>query len=75
MIKILFIAFDKLIFDWYGRLYLFDKLMKWTKDNLKETYIPYLNKDYDAQKEERNVPYVNLIEVNNKGEDITALAN
>jgi len=89
----------KLIFDWYGRLYLFDiqndpyeknnlakqlpdktndlfdKLMKWTKDNVQETYIPYLNKDYDAQKEERNVPFVNLVEAYENGEDIAALAN
>ena len=89
----------KLIFDWYGRLYLFDiqndpyeknnlskqlpektndlfdKLMKWTKGNVKETYIPYLNKDYDAQKEERNVPFVNLIEAYEKGENIVEIAN
>lgn len=89
----------KLIFDWYGRLYLFDiqndpyeknnlakqlpektndlfdKLMKWTKNNVKETYIPYLNKDYDAQKEERNVPFVNLVEAWNKGEDVAGIAN
>jgi hypothetical protein len=49
--------------------------MKWTKDNVKETYIPYLNKNYDAQKEERSVPFVNLIEAYNTGEDIAALAN
>jgi arylsulfatase A-like enzyme len=89
----------KLIFDWYGRLYLFDiqndpyeknnlakqlpdktndlfdKLMTWTKSNVKETYIPNLNKEYDAQKEERNVPFVNLIEAYNTGENIAALAN
>ena len=87
------------IFDWFGRLYLFDiqkdpyeknnlakqlpdrtndlfeKLMNWTKDNVKETYIPYLNKDYDAQKEERNVPFVNLVEAWNKGENIAEMAN
>ncbi|MFY0626841.1 MAG: sulfatase [Reichenbachiella sp.] len=89
----------KLIFDWYGRLYLFDiqndpyeknnlakqlpektndlfdQLMKWTKDNVRETYVPYLNKDYDAQKEERNVPFVNLVEAWKKGEDIAKMAN
>lgn len=89
----------KLIFDWHGRLYLFDiqndpyeknnlakqmpdltnalfdKLMRWTKDNIKETYIPYLNKDYDAEKEERDVPFVNLRETWNKGEDVAGIAN
>ena len=89
----------KLIFDWHGRLYLFDiekdpyeknnlakqkpeltndlfdKLMKWTKDNVKETYLPYLNKDYDAQKEERDVPFVNLVEAWEKGENIAEIAN
>jgi arylsulfatase A-like enzyme len=89
----------KLIFDWYGRLYLFDiendpyeknnlakqlpdktndlfdKLMTWTKSNVKETYIPYLNKEYDAQKEERNVSFVNLIEAYNTGENIAEQAN
>ena len=89
----------KLIFDWFGRLYLFDiqndpyeknnlakqlpdktndlfdKLMKWTRNNVQETYIPYLNKDYNAQKEERNVPFVNLVEAYENGEDIAALAN
>tara|TARA_R110002050_G_scaffold300813_1_gene473322 strand:+ start:1488 stop:3221 length:1734 start_codon:yes stop_codon:yes gene_type:complete len=89
----------KLIFDWYGRLFLFDiekdpyeknnlakqmpevtndlfhKLMQWTKENVKETYLPYLNKDYDTLKEERDVPFVNLVEAWRKGEDIAALAN
>ena len=54
---------------------LFDKLMKWTKSNVKETYTPYLNKKYDAQKEERNVSFVNLIEAYNKGENIAEQAN
>jgi len=89
----------KLIFDWYGRLYLFDiqndpyeknnlaiqlpertndlfeKLMIWTKNNVNETYKPYLNKDYDAQKEARAVPFVNLVEAYNNGEDIAEMAN
>jgi len=89
----------KLIFDWFGRLYLFDiqndpyeknnlakqmpdrtndlfdKLMKWTKDNVNETYKPFLNKEYDAQKEERNVPFVNLIEAYKNGDDIAVMAN
>ena len=54
---------------------LFDKLMKWTKNSVKETYIPYLNKDYNEQKEERDVPFVNLVEAYKNGEDIAALAN
>jgi len=54
---------------------LFDKLMKWTENNVKETYKPYLNKDYDAQKEERDVPFVNLVEAYKKGKDIASLAN
>ncbi len=89
----------KLVFDWYGRLYLFDiqndpyeknnlakqmpvrtndlfdKLMKWTKDNVKETYIPYLNKEYNAQKEERQVPFVNLIEAYENGINVAEIAN
>ncbi len=89
----------KLIFDWYGRLFLFhiekdpyeknnlakqmpeltndlfDKLMKWTKDNVKDTYKPYLNKDYQADKEERNVPFVNLVEAWKKGENIAEISN
>jgi arylsulfatase A-like enzyme len=88
----------KLIFDWYGRLFLFniqkdpyeksnlakqmpdktndlfDKLMQWTTDNVKETYRPYLNKEYEAEKEERDVPFVNLVEAWNKGEDIAKIA-
>ncbi|NND16627.1 MAG: sulfatase [Eudoraea sp.] len=89
----------KLIFDWYGRLYLFDiqkdpyeknnlakqmpdrtndlfdKLMRWTKDSVKETYRPYLNKEYAAEKEERSVPFVNLIETWNEGENVAETAN
>lgn len=89
----------KLIFDWYGRLYLFDiqndpyeknnlakqlpdktndlfdKLMQWTQNNVKPTYLPYLNKDYDAQKEERNVPFVNLVAAWEKGGNVAVLAN
>lgn len=89
----------KLIFDWYGRLHLFDiekdpyeqenlakrlpkltnglfdKLMKWTEDNVKETYHPYLNEEYNAKKEERNVPFVNLVEAWKKGEDVAEISN
>jgi len=54
---------------------LFDKLMKWTKDNVKETYIPYLNKEYNAQKEECQVPFVNLIKAYEKGIDVVEIAN
>ncbi|SVD67339.1 uncharacterized protein METZ01_LOCUS420193, partial [marine metagenome] len=54
---------------------LFDKLMKWTKNNVKETYIPYLNKDYNEQKEERDVPFVNLVEAWKEGENIAEMAN
>lgn len=89
----------KLIFDWYGRLYLFDvqndpyekknlakqmpdrtnrlfdKLMQWTMDNVDQTYIPYLNKDYDPQKEERDLPFVNLVEAWKRGEDVVEMAH
>jgi len=89
----------KLIFDWHGRLFLFDiekdpyeknnlakqmpeltndlfdKLMKWTKDKVKETYKPYLNKDYQSEIEERDVPFVNLPEAWNKGENIAEMAH
>ena len=89
----------KLIFDWYGRLSLFniqkdpfeknnlakqlpektndlfDKLMKWTKGNVKETYTPYLNTAYDASKEERTVPFVNLVEAYENGENIAEKSN
>jgi hypothetical protein len=34
-----------------------------------------LNKDYNEQKEERDVPFVNLVEAYKNGEDIAALAN
>jgi arylsulfatase A-like enzyme len=89
----------KLIFDWYGRLFLFDiekdpyeknnlakqmpeltndlfdKLMQWTKDNVKDTYKPYINKDYEADKEERDVPFVNLVKAWKKGENVIELAH
>ncbi len=89
----------KLIFDWHGRLYLFniqedpyeknnlakqmpgltnemfDTLMKWTEDSVKETYRPYLNPDYNAQKEERSVPFVNLVEAWRKGDNVAAISN
>jgi len=48
--------------------------MQWTKDNVKETYLPYLNMDYDAQKEERSVPFVNLFEAWGRSEDIARIA-
>ena len=89
----------KLIFDWYGRIflfdiekdpfeknnlakkkpellnYLFDKLMRWTEKNVKNTYKPYLNKDYNANLEERDVPFINLINAWQKDKNIAELAN
>lgn len=89
----------KLIFDWHGRLFLFDiekdpyeknnlakqmpeltndlfdKLMQWTKDNVKDTYKPYINKDYEADKEERDVPFVNLVKAWKKGENVIEMAH
>ena len=88
----------KLIFDWYGRLFLFDiekdpfeknnlakqkpkltndlfdKLMRWTKNNVKDTYKPYLNKDYQANLEERDVPFINLVKAWKKDKNIAELA-
>jgi hypothetical protein len=37
--------------------------------------IPYLNKDYNEQKEERDVPFVNLVEAWKEGENIAEMAN
>ena len=89
----------KLIFDWYGRIflfdiekdpfeknnlakkkpkllnYLFDKLMRWTEKNVKNTYKPYLNKDYHANLEERDVPFINLLKAWQKDKNIAELAN
>lgn len=77
----------KLIFDWYGRVYLynieqdpyekinlasqlpkvkdtlFNKLMDWLKLNVNQRYWLSFNKDYDAGREARKTPFVNLFSV------------
>ncbi|MGB5820314.1 MAG: sulfatase [Saonia sp.] len=77
----------KLIFDWYGRVYLynieqdpyekidlasqlpkvkdmlFNKLMDWLKLNVDQRYWPSFNEDYDAGREVRKTPFVNLFSI------------
>lgn len=89
----------KLIFDWYGRLKLFNistdihednnlakqmpektnemfsKLMGWIQANVKTTYWPKLNPEYDASKEVRDVPFVNLMEIYEKGGNVAQSAH
>ena len=89
----------KLIFDWHGRLSLyniaedrseinnlakqmpgktdelFGKLMSWLETNVKQTYWPYLNPDYNPLKEAHDVPFVNLVEVYRNGGDVVAKSN
>ncbi len=89
----------KLIFDWYGRLKLFnikediseknnlakqmpeltnklfDELMVWLNKNVKKTYWPTLNPDYNAANESHDVPFVNLVEIYNNGGDVALKAN
>ena len=89
----------KLIFDWHGRLSLyniaedrseinnlakqmpgktdelFEKLMNWLDANVKQTYWPYLNPDYNPLKEAHDVPFVNLVEVYRNGGDVVAKSN
>lgn len=54
---------------------LFAKLMTWLDENVAETYLPYLNPDYNAEKEARPVPFVNLVEAYKAGENVAELAN
>ena len=49
--------------------------MCWTKKNVKNTYKPYLNKDYQANLEERDVPFINLVKAWEKDKNIAELAN
>ncbi len=89
----------KLIFDWHGRLKLFNlaedlsetdnlakempektnelfaKLMDWMKVNVKETYWPKPNPDYNPAKEAHDVPFVNLVEIYKAGKDVPSDSN
>jgi arylsulfatase A-like enzyme len=89
----------KLIFDWYGRLRLFNlnediseqnnlakqlpeitndlynKLITWMDENVKETYWPKVNPDYNANNELHDAPFINLLEAYRKGENVARLAN
>ncbi|AJR04503.1 sulfatase [Siansivirga zeaxanthinifaciens] len=89
----------KLIFDWHGRLKLFnigkdisetnnlakqmpeltnrlfDKLMAWTKENVKSTYWPKLNLNYNLEKDVHDVPFVDLLKIYNEGGNVAASAN
>lgn len=89
----------KLIFDWHGRLKLFniredisetnnlakempeltnkmfDKLMVWLKENAKETYWPKVNPAYNIANEAHDVPFVNLVEVYEKGGNVASYAH
>ena len=74
----------KLIFDWSGRLWLYDvekdlsesrnlvdekpelvralfaELNQWLERNVEDKYLPSLNPDYNASKDERSYPFVDL---------------
>lgn len=89
----------KLIFDWHGRLQLFNvkediseknnlakqmpektnelfgKLMSWLKTNVKKTYWPKVNPTYNPSNESHNVPFVNLVDAFEKGENVALIAN
>jgi len=89
----------KLIFDWHGRLRLFniesdisestnlatqmpdktnelfDKLIVWLRAEVKPTYWPRENPDYNLENEAHVQSYVNLLEVYDLGGDVAAAAN
>ncbi|AJR04522.1 sulfatase [Siansivirga zeaxanthinifaciens] len=89
----------KLIFDWHGRLKLFnietdisetnnlakqmpdltnrlfDKLMVWSKKNVKAAYWPKLNPNYKTEEDVHDVPFVNLLKIYNEGGNVAAGAN
>jgi arylsulfatase A-like enzyme len=89
----------KLIFDWHGRLKLFNinmdisetnnlakqmpeltnelfaKLMNWMDKNVKETYWPHPNPNYNSSNDSHDVSYINLIEIYKTGEDVALYAN
>lgn len=89
----------KLIFDWYGRLKLFNiandinenhnlskampektnelfaKLMNWLSTNVEKTYWPKVNTDYNAKKEVRVTPFINLVDIYNEGGDVALKSN
>jgi len=89
----------KLIFDWYGKLKLFDvkkdlsennnlakkmpdkvndlfgKLITWLDKDVKKTYWPTLNPDYNSAKEVRDVPFIDLVKIYRNGGDVAKAAN
>ena len=89
----------KLIFDWHGRLKLFNvckdiseqkklakqmpnknnelfkKLITWMDENVKDTYWPTINPDYNAANDSHDVTFKNLLESYRKGEDVAKIAN
>jgi arylsulfatase A-like enzyme len=81
----------KLIYDWHGRLYLynieqdpyehsnlvslapdrtaamFELLVNTLNENTAPQYFPRLNPDYDAARESREVPFINLMDLHEQG--------
>jgi hypothetical protein len=49
---------------------LFAKLMKWLDGNVKETYLPKENLNYEVKNEAHNESYINLVEVFRTGGNV-----
>jgi arylsulfatase A-like enzyme len=89
----------KLIFDWHGRLKLYNikediseknnlafskpditrdlfaNLINWLEANVEKKYFPTLNAEYNAAKEPRKEPFVDLYSSYKAGKDIVLLAH
>jgi len=89
----------KLIFDWHGRLKLFNvtsdlsetqnlakqmpektnelfrKLMNWLDEEVRDTYWPKPNQEYDALKDLHDEPFVNLVKIYREGGNVAKAAN
>jgi len=52
---------------------MFDMLMQWLEENVKKTYWPYLNPEYNAENDLHEEPFIDLYTARKEGKDIAAM--